>query len=224
MNVQNAVRDRRSVRGFKPDAVPVETLREILDVARYAPSGGNIQPWHVHVLTGAARQQLSATLIKKYQSEPQGEPGRHSPYPESITDPYRTRRRLLGRELYELIGIARDDSAGKVAHFGRNFEFFGAPVGLIFSVDCHSEPLQFVDLGIFIQTINLLAIERGLGTCPQGIFSLFHPTVEVFLDLPRDRMVVCGMSLGYPDNEARINSLRSGRAEIDVFTDFLDGA
>lgn len=222
MTVLEAVLARRSVRAFRDDDVPRETVREILDAARRAPSGGNIQPWHVHVLTGAARRALSSQLIARYAVAPDGEGTHQISYPATLPDPYRTRRRVLGRALYELIGVARDDTPAKRAHFGRNFKFFGAPVGLIFSVYRDAEPLQFVDLGAFLQTIALLAVERGLGTCPQGIFSSFQPTVARFLDLPEDRMVVCGMGLGHPDSAARINTLESERAEVDAFADFVD--
>lgn len=220
--ISEVVAARRSTRSFKSEPVPLDTVRDILARASRAPSGGNLQPWHVYVLTGAAKDSLSKNLQKKYHEMPEGEDVHHIPYPLELADPYRTRRRIVGRQLFEILGIARGDTPGKRAHFGRNFAFFGAPVGLIFSTMRNAEPLQFVDLGIFIQTVMLLAAERGLATCPQGIFSMFHPTVEEILELPDDRLVVCGMSLGYADETAPVNRLESERAELDDFSVFLD--
>lgn len=222
MEVTAAIAARRTIRAFKPDPVPLSVVREILDCARRAPSGGNLQPWHVHVLTGEAKRLLSEALIAKYDANPEGEPGQHQPYPDDLPDPYRTRRRVIGVQLYERLGIGRADREGKIRHFGRNLDFFGAPVGLIFSIFRGSEPLQFVDLGIFIETVMLLATERGLSTCPQGIFSLFHRSIEAMLGLPENRLVVCGMALGHADESAPANALRAPRAEVDDFTVFLE--
>ncbi|HEY1961005.1 MAG TPA: nitroreductase, partial [Rhizomicrobium sp.] len=167
MNVSEAVATRKTTRAFLTRAVPLETVQRILEVAARAPSGGNLQPWKVYVLIGEARDELIRRVAEARLEHPMGERPEYLIYPPQLTEPYRTRRFRVGEQMYATMGIPREDKAARLKFFSRNWEFFGAPVGMIFTVDRQMQQGQWSDLGMFLQSIMLLAREHGLHTCPQ---------------------------------------------------------
>ncbi len=222
--VDDAITSRHSIRAYLPTPVPRETIEEILRVAARAPSGTNTQPWKVHVLTGAAKQRLSAAIRAAFD-DPE-ERAKHSEeyayYPTQWASPYIDRRRKVGWDLYGLLGIGKTDKARMHEQHGRNYAFFDAPVGLIFTIDRVMQQGSWLDYGMFLQNIMVAARARGLDTCPQAAFTQFHRIIEAQLGLADDEMVVCGMSLGYADPAAVENSLITEREPVQGFTRFHD--
>jgi len=215
MNVTEAVDRRISVRAFKPDPVPGALVREILEAAARAPSGGNLQPWRVYALTGAPLAELKARVAQN----PAGEPPEYEVYPANLWDPLRTRRFECGEDLYATIGIPREDRPARLRQAARNGELFGAPVGLFFCLDRKVGPPQWSDVGMFMQTLMLLAVERGLDTCAQEYWARYPRSVAAVVDLPEDHMVFSGMALGWRDETAPINTLRTRREPLDVWAE-----
>lgn len=213
MNVSQAVAQRISVRAFRPDPIPGVLVREILEIAARAPSGGNLQPWRVHALTGAPLEALKARV----RDNPFGETPEYDVYPASLWEPLRTRRFQCGEDLYATIGIPREDKAARLAQLAKNGELFGAPVGLFFSLDRKVGPPQWSDVGMLMQTIMLLAVERGLATCAQEYWARYPQTLADILKLPEDHMIFSGMALGYADETAPINTLRTRRDPFEVW-------
>lgn len=220
MLVSEALKMRKSIRAFSSTLVDRETLVKILELAARAPSGGNIQPWKVHVLTGDALNNLSEKALLSFRDNYRGQKFEHAVYPDDLPDPYRTRRRVIGAQMYELLKVDKDDKVGKLEHLSRNFRFFNAPVGLLFSIDKLMEPVQWTDLGFYLQSICLLATEYGLGTCPQGIWAMVPGVVRDCIDLGCDEVVICGMALGYEEPGAPVNQLQSERAQLEEFCFF----
>ena len=214
MNVSEALATRKSIRAFKPDSIPRATIEDILRKAARAPSGGNLQPWKVHVLLGAARDELVRRAKERMAVNPRGGVPEYHIYPPELTEPYRTRRFRIGEAMYATMNIPREDKLARLAQFVRNWEFFGAPVGLIFSIDRQMQPGQWSDLGGFLQSIMLLAREYGLSTCAQEAWAPFHEVVRDYLKIPPEEMIFCGMSIGHADESAPINSLDSERAPM----------
>jgi nitroreductase len=219
MNVSEAVAQRHSVRAFRPDAVPGKVVRDILDAARRAPSGGNLQPWRVYVLggddLGAFKKVVAAKVAHGIT-----EKNEYEIYPPNLWEPLRARRREAGALRYAAIGVADKDKAGQEALTLKNYEFFGAPVGLFFCVDRRCGPPQWSDLGMYIQTVMLLAVERGLDTCPQESWSNWPKTVAEFFNLPPELMLFAGMSMGYRDDAHPLNQYRTPRAGLEEFAEF----
>lgn len=215
MDVAEAIASRKSVRAFLDTPVDPAVVRDIVARARRAPSGGNLQPWRLYVMAGAVRDRLVTAVQAKYDKSPFGEGAEYDIYPTHLTDPYRTRRRVVGQQLYDLLGIAKEDKIAKLQQVRRNFEFFGAPVGMIATLDRQMNQPQWADVGMFLQNIMLLARAHGLDTCPQESWALFPKTIAEVLDVPENEMVFCGMSLGYADPAAPENTLASERAEVD---------
>ncbi|MBX3479284.1 MAG: nitroreductase [Caulobacter sp.] len=213
MNVTEAVAARISVRAFKPDPVSGALVREILEAAHRAPSGGNLQPWRVHALTGAPLEDLKARVGANLA----GEEPEYDVYPPDLWDPFRTRRYQCGEDLYAAIDIPREDKPARLRQLFKNTQFFGAPVGLFFSLDRKLGPPQWADVGMYMQTVMLLAVERGLATCAQEFWARYPKTVATALDLPDDHMLFSGMALGYADDAAPINALRTRRDPFDVW-------
>lgn len=223
--VDAAITSRRSIRRFLPEPVPRGAVEDILRVAARAPSGTNTQPWMVHVFAGAALRRLSARLVAAYDDPAQA--AQHAEdyayYPRQWVSPYIDRRRKVGWDLYGLLGIAKGDKAAMHAQHRRNFLFFDAPVGLIFTIDRVMEQGSWLDYGMFLQNIMIAARARGLDTCPQAAFTWFHRIIEDELRLdPARRQVVCGMALGRADPDAIENSLVTERAPVAEFTQFHD--
>jgi len=219
VNVTDAVESRMSCRAFLPTPVPEATVREILDAARRAPSGGNLQPWRVYALAGEPLAQLLAQVRGKLFSHPRGEGAEYAIYPESLGEPYRSRRFKCGEDMYATIGVPREDKPARLRQFAQNYAFFGAPVGLYFYIDRQMGPPQWADLGMFMQTVMLLARERDLHTCAQEAWSVWYPTVDAFLQVPPELMLFSGMALGHRDESAPINRLRTDRAALDEFAE-----
>ena len=211
---------RHAVRAFLPRAVPRDTLAEILAIASRAPSGTNLQPWRVHVLTGAARQRLVDAVCRAYDSEERGHSAEYNYYPAEFFEPYLARRRQIGWGLYGLLGIGKADKAGMRAQMRRNYEFFGAPVGLIFSIARRMGQGSWLDYGMFLQSVMIAARARGLDTCPQAAFLRFHRIILDHLGAPPGEQLVCGMSLGHADPAAPENRLVTERAPVAEFTRF----
>jgi nitroreductase len=212
--VTQAVARRMSVRAFKSDLVPGDVVREILENAHAAPSGGNLQPWRVHALAGEPLAEFKALIASSPMEEPE-----YEVYPANLWDPFRTRRYVCGEDLYASIGVGRDNRPGRFAQLNNNLSFFGAPVGLFFSLDRKLGPPQWADVGMYMQTVMLLAVERGLDTCAQEFWARYPSVVSRFTSLPADHMLFCGMALGYRDDAAPINSWRTRRDPFDVWCD-----
>jgi nitroreductase len=220
LSIADAITGRRSVRAYLDKPVPRESLNAVLRVASRAPSGSNIQPWHVYVLEGPAKARLTETLTALAAA---GDPGsrEYNYYPVAWRDPYQARRRACGFGLYKTLGIGRDDRARMAEQHGQNFKFFGAPVGLIFSIDRDMEQGSWLDYGMFVQSIMLAARGEGLDTCPQAAFAYFAPTVQKTIGMPEGQMVVCGMSLGYADPDAVVNTFVTEREPLDTFVTYV---
>ena len=222
--VDEAITSRRSVRAFLSTPVPRETIEQILHVAARAPSGTNTQPWKVHVLTGDAKVRLSRAIRAAYD-----DPGQRAMHAEEYAysptqwvAPYIDRRRKVGWDLYGLLGIGKSDKARMHEQHGRNYEFFDAPVGLIFTIDRVMQQGSWLDYGMFLQNIMIAARARGLDTCPQAAFTQFHRVIAQQLSLSPDEMVVCGMSLGHEDKGAPENALVTEREPVAGFARFHD--
>jgi nitroreductase len=219
LSAREAVVGRRSVRGFLPKPVPLKTIRSILADAARAPSGTNSQPWFVHVVTGAARDRVSKAILEAATS------GAHSaeyPYfPDEPGEPYLSRRRKVGFDLFALYGIDRKDMEGRKGAALKNFEFFGAPVGLFFSMERKMRYGSWLDLGMFMQNVMILARSYGLETCPQQAWGNYGASMHAVLGLGEDRVMVSGMSMGYEDKTVLANTLITEREPVDGFAVFL---
>lgn len=219
MNVSEAVERRISVRAFKPDPVPANLVRDILEAAKRAPSGGNLQPWRVHALAGEPLAKLKAAAMAAAMART--EKPAYDIYPPELWDPLRTRRFQCGEDMYAVLGIPREDKPARLRWFARNVEFFGAPVGLFFSLDKRVGPPQWSDVGMFMQTVMLLAVEKGLDTCAQEFWATLPDTVAAAIDLDEDHMVFSGMAMGYRDEAAPINTLRTRREPFEAFAEMI---
>jgi nitroreductase len=224
MKVSEALGTRKSVRAFRANPVSPDTVREILTLAARAPSGGNLQPWKVHALLGEARDELVRRVAEKRKETPMGEAPEYHIYPPSLTEPYRTRRFRIGEAMYAALGIPREDKTARLKFFAGNWEFFGAPVGLIFTIDRQMQQGQWSDLGMYLQSVMLLAREHGLDTCPQEAWAVWHPVIRDYLSVPQNEMIFCGMAMGYADEAAAVNGLRSERAALEEFVTFRETA
>lgn len=222
--VDTAITSRRSVRAFLPTPVPKRVIEDILQVASRAPSGTNTQPWKVHVLTGASREALSRKIIAAYDDPAAAatHEEEYAYYPREWVSPYIDRRRKIGWDLYGLLGIAKGDKARMHAQHGRNYTFFDAPVGLMFTIDRVMERGSWLDYGMFLQNVMVAARARGLDTCPQAAFTQFHRIIMEHLGAPPEEMLVCGMSLGHADPDAVENRLQTERAPVEAFAKFLE--
>ena len=217
-----AISTRRSIRGFKDTPVVRETVESILTAAARAPSATNTQPWRVHVLTGTARAALVDAIMAERASGAAEPTPEYPYYSAEMPEPYLARRRTVGWQLYGLLGIAKGDRAGARGWHDQNFSFFGAPVGMIFTVDRRLGLGAYLDLGMFMQNIMVAARGFGLDTCPQAAFAGYHAAIRRQLALPAEDMVLCGMALGWADAGAVANALVSERAPLAEYAVFLD--
>jgi nitroreductase len=217
--VDAAITSRRSIRGFLPTPVPEEVVREILAVASRAPSMTNTQPWRVHVLTGPARDRLSAEIRAAHAAGEEPAPG-YPYYPAEWPPQALERRRQIGWALYGLLGIAKGDRAATAAQHRKNYDFFGAPVGMIFTLDRRLGQGSWLDLGMFLQNVMVAARGRGLDTCPQAAFMPWHGIIRRHLPIADEEIVVCGMALGHADPEEPANALTAPRAAVEEFASF----
>ena len=216
MTLDEALKARKSVRAFRPDPVPLDLIKEILELARCSPSGTNIQPWKVHVVAGETRRRLEEEVLAHRETRP-ADASAEFPRTSKRKEPYTTRMRTLGKAMYGLLGIPKGDEAANWRQWGRNYQFFDAPVGLIFTIDKDLDAMSFIDIGIFMQSIMLAAKSRGLDTCSQGAWNSFWSVTRRVLNVPDDEYIVCGMSLGYADEAAPVNTLVAEREPLDSF-------
>ncbi len=220
MHVRDAVLTRFSCRAFLPTPVPENLVRDIIECAARSPSAGNIQPWRVDALAGERLEALRTVMRPRMGELPKGEGTEYPIYPRDLAPPYSERRFEVGEMLYRSIDVARADKPERYRQYARNFDFFGAPVGIFVSIERSFVLGQWIDLGSFIQSIMLLARGHGLHTCPQEAWASFHRTVSSFLDLPPNLMLFCGVALGYADEAAPINRWRAPRAPLEDFANF----
>lgn len=221
--IDRAIASRRSVRAFLETPVDLDVVRDILQTAARAPSGTNTQPWKVYVLTGAAKARLSNEIIDTF-NDPAKLAQHHEEYdyyPSEWIEPFIGRRRKVGFDLYGLLGLGKEDKAGMKAQQARNYTFFDAPVGLIFTIDRIMGRGSMLDYGMFMENVMISAIGHGLATCAQAAFNQFHGIIEQQLNLPSNEAVVCGMALGYEDKTAIVNTLKTARVPVDEFVTFM---
>ncbi|HEY1710849.1 MAG TPA: nitroreductase [Rhizomicrobium sp.] len=217
MKVSEALATRKTVRAFKSDPVPTDTILKIVEQAARAPSGGNLQPWRTYVLNGAARDELVRRVGERRATKAMGEMPEYHIYPPALTEPYKTRRFRVGEMMYATMGIPREDKAARLKFFSGNWSFFGAPAGLIFTIDRQMQQGQWSDLGMFLQSIMLLAREYGLHTCPQEAWAVWHSVIRDYLKVPENEMIFCGMAIGYADEAHPVNGLVSERAPLSEY-------
>lgn len=217
MNVSDAVAARKSIRRFTDQPVSNELLTELLEKAKRAPSGGNLQPWRVYVINGETTPRL-LNFLKDTDIKDRAE---YAVYPPDLKSPYRDSRFKVGEDMYALLGIPREDKPARFAHLARNFEFFGAPAGFFCFVDRIMGPPQWSDLGMFLQTFMLLAEEAGLATCAQEAWANRAQTVTEFVGAPEELMLFCGMAVGYRDTDAPVNTLVSDREPLTTWATFV---
>lgn len=222
--VDEAITSRRSIRAFLPTPVAREDIEAILSVASRAPSGSNTQPWKVYVLTGEIRQRLAQRILDAYLDPQQlaQHKEEYDYYPREWVSPYVDRRRKVGWDLYALLGLTRENKAGMQAQHGRNYAFFDAPVGLIFTIDRVMEQGSWLDYGMFLQNVMVAARARGLDTCPQAAFTQFHRVIAEVLQIPDSEQLVCGMALGHADPSKVENTLLTERSPVSEFARFVE--
>lgn len=221
MNIQEAVASRRSVRQFLATPVPMPVIRRVLEKALRAPSGGNLQPWHLHVVGGDRLDALKALMRERLVENPRGEGSEYDIYPRELVAPYRDRRYAVGEQMYERLGVPREDRFARLRWFARNYEFFGAPLALFCSVDRCMGPPQWSDLGMLLQTVMLLLRAEGLDSCAQECWAAFPKTVGGFLALPAERMLFTGMAIGHADPHHLLEGFRAERAPLDEVAEFI---
>lgn len=221
MNVTDALSTRSSKRAFLDRPVSRETISRILSLAGLAPSGSNIQPWQVYAVSGTRRDRLCAEVLEAARRDPSGQGREYNYYPVTWREPYLARRRACGWGLYGLLGIEKGDRAAGLRQALRNFELFGAPVGLFFYIDRDLQPGSWLDYGMFLQSVMLAARESGLDTCPQAAWLEFHRIVAAQVGAPPGQMLVCGMALGYADASNPVNAYRPDRLAVEEYTRFL---
>jgi nitroreductase len=220
MTTAELIKARTSIRAYLPTPLSQTEVHALLDAARWAPSGGNLQPWKVIVVAGAARESVIAAAAKTLAVTPRGETIEHPIYPNPVPEPYQTRRLKVAEDMYALLNIPRDDKATRIAWVRRNFQFFGAPVGVFFIIDKAMGHGQWAHLGMFIQSFALVAQERGLSTCMQEAWATVRPTLHAHFKLAAEEMVYCGLALGHADPAAPVNTLRSDREPVSTFARF----
>jgi len=220
--VDEAILSRRSVRAFLPTPVPEDTIRDILAIAARAPSGTNMQPWRAYVTTGETKQRIADAVLNSGIRAEKAKWDEYKYYPDQFFEPYLTRRRKVGFDLYGHLGIGKRDVEQMRAQHDRNFVFFDAPVGMIFTIDRRLNQGSWIDYGMFLQNVMIAARARGLHTCPQAAFAPYHNQIRPVLGILPEEVVVCGMALGYEDASKPENDLRTERAPLEEWTSFLD--
>jgi nitroreductase len=219
--VDRIIRGRFASRSFTSRSVPRQTIADILDVARFAPSGANIQPWRVYVVAGAKKEEISRTLGKAHEEARDQYSSEYQYYASPLPEPYASRRDQFGRLFYGSLGIQQSDTAARVRQTSKNYGFFGAPVGLIFAIDRRLQVGSWLDLGMFIQNVMIAAGARGLQTCPQETFSKYHALLRTLLPIPPEEIVVCGMSIGFAQDACVGAGSLMPRAAVGEFAQFV---
>lgn len=221
MQFLDVVRSRRSVRAFRPDPVSPDVIRDLLEIASLAPSGTNIQPWNVHVVTGGTRDRLVQEVLAHRETRP-ADAAAEFPRMSKRREPYLSRMRALGKDMYSRIGIPRGDEPAMWRQTGRNFSFFDAPAGLIITIDKDLDVMSYADVGMFMQTFMLAAKDRGLDTCAQGAWNNFWTVTRRVLSVPDSEYIIAGIALGYADAEDPVNGVIAPREPLDTFVTFHD--
>lgn len=221
MNVSEAVTYRRSVRGFLDKPVDIALVKDIVERSSRAATGGNLQPWHIDIVHGDSMVRLKTLMQEKMASGPNLETTEYNIYPPELPKPYSDRRFEVGEMLYHSIGIPREDKAGRMRWFARNFQFFNAPVALFLTLDRKMGPPQWGDAGMMLQNIMLLLCEAGLDSCPQECWAIYPKTIGTFLGTPDNRILWTGMSIGYKDPDDPANALLTKRAPSDEWLNIL---
>ena len=219
MHIDEALTKRRSARAFRPDPVPREVVEDILRIAARAPSGTNVQPWKIHVVAGEVRQRLEREVLAHRETHP---PDEKAEFPRAgkRKEPYVSRMRKLGKDMYTLIGIPKGDPEANWRQWGRNYQFFDAPVGLILTIDKDLDAMSYVDVGMFAMAIMLAAKARGLDTCAQGAWNNYWTVTRRVLNVPEDEYIIFGISLGYADEDHPVNTLVADRESMEAFATF----
>lgn len=220
--VDEAIMSRRSVRAFLPTPVPRALIEHILEMASRAPSGTNMQPWCVHVVAGQAKEKLSRAILEAFEAGGAEHKRTWKYYPDELFEPYLSRKRAVGWGLYGLLGIGKGDHAQMKAQRAQNYLFFGAPVGMFFTIDDRLEIGSWLDYGMFLQNVMIGARAHGLHTCPQAAFADYHRIIRAHLGIPENHTVICGLSIGYEDKEAPANRLQTDRVPVSEFARFID--
>jgi nitroreductase len=221
-NTENSIHSRHSIRAYTSQAIDMGLLKQILTVAARAPSGTNMQPWKVHIITGKTLQNLGQALQSAF-FDPSFEPvSEYEYYPTPFFEPYKSRRKEIGITLYSLLDIQKGDVEKMQAQHARNFNFFDAPVGLMFTINRDLKIGSWLDYGMFLQNIMILARSHGLDTCPQAAFAGYHEIIREHVDIGTENVVICGMAIGYADNNAAENQLISTRVDIKNFLKIYD--
>jgi nitroreductase len=221
MDVFEAVDSRISCRAFLDKPVDPGVVRDLIVRAQRAASGGNLQSWFVHALTGEPLNEIKRRADAAIEGQnPRTFATEYPIYPDKLWEPYSGRREHHGVQMYGALGIGRDDHAGRLTQHKRNYRFFDAPVGLFISIDRGLGPGQWADLGGYIHALAFLARGYGLDTCPQEAWARLHKVVGDFIKLPPEQMLFCGMAIGYGDHSHPANSFRSPRADLAEFCTF----
>ncbi len=219
--VEAAIMERRSIRAFLDKPVSRDLIERLLDIAARAPSGTNMQPWKAHVVVGAEKERVTEAVLADFaETGTQRHNSEYRYYPEEFFDPYLSRRRKVGWDMYGILGIKKGDGAAMAAQHGRNYMFFDAPVGIIFTIDRRLEIGSWLDYGMFLGNVTVAARGMGLDTCPQAAFAPHHRTIRAHLPITEDEVVVCGMALGHADPAAPENTLETERVPAAEFCAF----
>ncbi|MEO9468620.1 nitroreductase [Parasphingorhabdus sp.] len=220
MNVTDAVNSRRSVRQFLDKPVDPDVLKRILETAQRSPSGGNTQPWNAVVVTGDELTRIADTIKAKVPTAPMGENMEYDIYPKDLDGRYEEQRRGVGKEMFNALGLEREDGAGRIAQMAKNWDSFGAPVQLFTFTRKYMGPPQWSDMGMWLQTVMLLLREEGLDSCSQEIWALYGKLMRELLGIDDDHIFFCGMAIGHRDPEAPINTFQVPRVDIGDAIEF----
>ena len=221
MTVSEALQARKSTRAFLPKIVPQELIKALLEDAKHAPSGVNMQPWNVCVISGEKKRILENKVIEAFESG-RKEVMDYVYYPSAWEEPYKSRRRETGLLMYSTLGIAKEEKQKQIEQWKLNYRAFDAPVVLYFFIDACLEKGSYLDYGMFLQSLMLSATEKGLATCTQAALAEFRSIVKEELGIEKNKLLLCGIALGYEDKKALINSYRTPRIELEAFVKFLE--
>lgn len=214
------IKKRFASRSFTDRAVPRKLIEDILNVARFTPSGGNIQPWRVYLVSGTKKEEISAALLDAHENAGEQHTSEYNYYAAALPEPFLSRKEEFGRLFYGALRIEQTDAIGRAKQTSKNYQFFGAPVGMIITIDRRLEVGSWLDLGMFIQNVMIAAGARGLQTCPQETFAKYHAILRRHLPIPDEQMVVCGMSMGFAHDDSVLNGSLMPKININEFADF----
>ena len=221
MNVIEALELRKSVRAFLDKPVEKDQINKILDAARHSPSGVNTQPWQVAVVTGKAKKNLQEKIEASFRSGNKGK-AEYQYYPSEWVEPFKSRRKACGLLMYQTLAITREDTERQMDQWAANYRSFDAPVTLYFFIQRPMETGSYMDYGMFLQSVMLAAVDQGLATCPQAALADYPEIIRAELGYSDDKVLVCGMALGYEDKDAVVNSYRTGREAVESFTEYFE--